>query len=568
METATKHYPAMSRDELLAEITDLNARIRAQDLTQAPAVHQDDVLVQQAQLVEVQHALEESRDRYADLFDFAPIAFLTVDRSGVIQDANLAAGALLDANRNRLPGFPLVAYVADRDRRSFLQHMSRCRTVDDTVETRLHLRGLGENERIVDVVGRRATRGARDVWHTCLVDVTASERADTERRAMELDQLRLRHEEKSSRSDAESKNRFLAVLSHELRTPLTPILLRLGALEARGAIPEELREPMALVRRNIEVEARLIDDLLDTTQIAHGTLHVERRCVDVHEVLENLLATATTELQAATLELRVGLAASERHVQGDALRLRQVFWHLLGNAQRHTPAGGRITVTTRNPKPGCLVVRVEDTGTGIEPGLIGRIFEPFEQAQGATRSGLGLGLAISRGIVDAHHGRIRAVGDGQPRGATFEVELDTIAPLAEDVAQQSSVEPNAPGLRILVVEDHPDSAESLRELLSMYGHDVTLAATFSDASGHRGERYDLLITDIGLPDGNGLDLRSVLVQNDDTPTIALSGYGSPQDVQKSRAAGFDRHLTKPVSVDDLMHAIDDLTRPRAAAAHA
>jgi PAS domain S-box-containing protein len=562
----------MSRDELLAEIVAVDDALggshRVRDLVQELRVHQEELQVQQTELVEAQRALEDSRDRYADLFDFAPIAFLTVDRSGVVEEANLAAGSLLGAQRDRLPGFPFVVYVAERDRRTFLAHLSTCRRTEQTVQTRLHLRSRDGSEHLVDVVSRPAARpGGREVWHTCLVDVTASEHAEAERRSMEIERLRMQHEEEALRSASETKDRFLAVLSHELRTPLTPILLKLGALEARGAIPDELREPLGLVRRNIEVEARLIDDLLDTTRIVHGKLHMEQICVDVHELLQSLAATVSGELDAAAITLHVDLGAQEFHVRGDALRLRQVFWNLLNNAQRHTPRGGAITVSTTNPKSGCLQVRVADTGSGIEPCLLGRIFEPFEQAEGALRTGLGLGLAISKGIVDAHHGRIRVQSDGPQRGATFEVEIDTIASPAEEAAQvESGARQNGAGLRILLVEDHADSAESLCELLAMYGHDVTIAACFAEAAQRRGERYDVLITDIGLPDGDGLDLHRVLVQDDATRTIALSGYGSAQDVERSRNAGFDRHLTKPVRVDDLLRAIEDLTQRRARAA--
>ena len=576
MDKATKLYSAMSRDELLAEILATEAALggqnRLHDLAEELRLHQEELRVQQTQLLEAQHALEESRDRYADLFDFAPIAFLTVDRSGVLQEANLAAGTLLEVNRDRLPGFPLVVYVAERDRRVFLEHLSLCRRKTETVQTRLHLRTRDGEERLVDVVSRPAARpGAREVWHTCLVDVTASEHAEAERRSIEIERLRMQHEEQAMRTASETKDRFLAVLSHELRTPLTPILLKLGALEARGAIPEDLREPLGLVRRNIEVEARLIDDLLDTTRIVHGKLHMAQECVDVHELLESLLGTVSSEIETAALELNVDLGAHEHHIRGDALRLRQVFWNLLSNAQRHTPRGGTITVATDNPKRGCLQVRVADTGSGIDGCLLGRIFEPFEQADGAMRTGLGLGLAISKGIVDAHHGRIRAHSEGPQRGATFEVQIDTIAsPVEEDAPLDTSGQQDGQGLRILLVEDHPDSAESLRELLAMYGYDVTLASCFSEAAAHRDEQYDVLITDIGLPDGDGVDLHRVLVHDDETRSIALSGYGSAQDVERSRSAGFDRHLTKPMRVDDLLRAIEDLThrRTRTAAAGA
>jgi signal transduction histidine kinase/ActR/RegA family two-component response regulator len=564
MDAAIKHYASMSRDQLLAEILAAEKAFggerRLHDVVQELEVHREEIQVQQAQILETQRALEESRDRYADLYDFAPIAFLTLDRSGVIHEANFAAAVLLDRERARLVGFPLLVYVADNDRRLFLDHLARCRRTEGTVQTRLHLRGHGDVERVlVDVVSRRATQPNADLlWHTCLVDVSASERADQERYAVEVERIRLQHEEQAMRAAAATKDRFLAVLSHELRTPLTPILIKLGALEARGAIPPELKEPIAVVRRNIEVEARLIDDLLDTTRIVHGKLHMEIGCVDVHALLGSLIDTAASEIQAAGIELRVDLAAEEHHVRGDALRLRQVFWNLLSNAQRHTPGSGSIQLTTRNEQPGLLTIRVTDTGSGIEASLLPRIFEPFEQADGEKRAGLGLGLAISRGIVEAHQGKIRAHSDGGTRGTTMEVELETVP--GPDVRTEPSAlaRRGHGGLRILLVEDHPDSAESLQELLGLVGHDVTLAPSFADAVSHRGEIYDLLISDIGLPDGDGLKLYDELRRDRTLRAIALSGYGSEQDIARSRRAGFHRHLTKPVGADDLLRTIDDV----------
>ena len=399
-------------------------------------------------------------------------------------------------------------------------------------------------------------------------EVTASKEAEAER-------SKLLEAEREARAEAEAANRlkdqFLATVSHELRTPLNSMtgwlhLLASGRLDATAA-----RDAVLRIKRNAETQARLIDDLLDTTRIVHGKLHMAQECVDVHELLESLLGTVSSEIETAALELNVDLGAHEHHIRGDALRLRQVFWNLLSNAQRHTPRGGTITVATDNPKRGCLQVRVADTGSGIDGCLLGRIFEPFEQADGAMRTGLGLGLAISKGIVDAHHGRIRAHSEGPQRGATFEVQIDTIAsPVEEDASLDTSGQQDGQGLRILLVEDHPDSAESLRELLAMYGYDVTLASCFSEAAAHRDEQYDVLITDIGLPDGDGVDLDRVLVHDDETRSIALSGYGSAQDVERSRSAGFDRHLTKPMRVDDLLRAIEDLThrRTRTAAAGA
>jgi PAS domain S-box-containing protein len=567
----SRHYATMSKEDLLAEIRLVQGFAGSDkplvDLVHELRVHQEEIRAQRAQLIEAQQALETSRDRYADLYDFAPIAFATLDRAGVICEANLATAALLDVERARLVGFPMLMYVAEPDRHTFLDHLDRCRGSADVVQTTLKLRNKSGTEILVSLVARLAQRsGAEPTWYTGVFDLTASERAEIDRRAMEVERLRLVHEEESLRAAAASKDRFLAMLSHELRTPLTPILFTLGSLEARDAVPPELREPIAIVRRNVQLEARLIDDLLDTTRIASGKLHIDYDVVDVHELLQNVVESSMTEARDAGIALELDLRARRYHVRGDGLRLRQVFWNLLGNSFRHTPRGGSIRVSSSNQRPGCLRVLVTDDGSGIEPRLLPRIFEPFEQGGGATRSGLGLGLAIARGVIQAHHGKIEAHSDGVGCGTTIEVQIDTVASSKRADAERSSRPVPAPGLRILLVEDHHDSAVSLCEILTLYGHTATIAESFSEALQHRGGAFDLLITDIGLPDGNGLDLLREL-KLEGGRSIALSGFGSERDLRAARDAGFDLHLTKPVDVDTLVQAINSLANDELAGGH-
>jgi PAS domain S-box-containing protein len=553
---AKRRYEDMSKAELLDEIRTVQQTVGMSgalvDIVHELQVHQEEVRAQQSQLLEAQHALEESRDRYADLYDFAPIGFVTLDPVGVIHEANLAAAALLGAERARLIGLPLLVHVVDRDRRLFLDHLNRCRTSSGTVQTKLSLRKKIGGEMRVTLVTRAS---AEPSWHTGIFDLTEGERAEVERRRLEGERLRLLREEESLRAAAATKDRFLAALSHELRTPLTPVLFTLASLEARETIPDDLREPLAMIRRNIEVETRLIDDLLDTTRIVHGKLHMEEKPVDVHAVLRSALEGIAHDAAATHLKVDLELHADEHHVLGDAVRLRQVVVNVLNNAIQHTPPGGSIMVASRNDRPGCLTVRITDTGSGIEPDQIERIFEPFEQVSGRERAGLGLGLAISKGIVDAHRGRIRARSDGPGHGATFEIDLDAIPDVDQRAEKRGDDSSAGRPLRVLLVEDHHDSALALCEILSLYGHNATLSESYSEALQHRGEAFDLLITDIGLPDGSGLDLLHDLDGEGRLRGITLSGYGSDTDIARSRAKGFDRHLTKPVQVDELLGAI-------------
>ncbi len=371
----------------------------------------------------------------------------------------------------------------------------------------------------------------------------------------------------------EAKDRFLATLSHELRTPLTPVLAVISNLETSDRLPAELRGEIAMVRRNIELEARLIDDLLDVTRISRGKLELQYQEVELRQVLEHAVRTSCgEELVAGRLRVVEELADGHR-LWADAPRLTQVFWNLLSNAVKFTPEGGTISVRSWTDAPGWLVVEIADTGIGIEPELLPRIFNAFEQGEprAATRfgTGLGLGLAISRAIVGYHGGVLEAHSEGPDRGATFRVRLP-LTPVPVSAAAAAS-EPNRPSdqamraLRILLVEDHVDTAEALAELLRLLGHEVTVAFTLSeglaaaeDVQSRGPGGIDLVVSDLGLPDGNGLDLMRELACRYGLKGIALSGYGMEEDLRRSREAGFERHLTKPINFQALQAVLREV----------
>ena len=358
----------------------------------------------------------------------------------------------------------------------------------------------------------------------------------------------------------EAKDRFLATLSHELRTPLTPVLAVTSGLEQDGRLPDDVRSSLAMVRRNVELEARLIDDLLDLTRITRGKLELHREMADVREILDHALQTVAAELEAKRLRLSAELADVDHRLWADAPRLTQVFWNLLHNAVKFTPAGGAVSVRSRREE-GAVAVDVSDSGIGIDPGVLPRIFDAFEQAdRRITRQfgGLGLGLAVSRAIVELHGGTLSAVSGGRGRGATFTVRLPVAsglppaAPAPED--PQSKV--RSPGsLHILLVEDHADTAEAMAELLRGFGHRVTVAGSVAEGLAAAGPGIDLVLSDLGLPDGSGLDLMRELKARHGLRGIALSGYGMEEDVRQSREAGFAKHMTKPVNIQALETAI-------------
>jgi two-component system CheB/CheR fusion protein len=382
-----------------------------------------------------------------------------------------------------------------------------------------------------------------------------------EERTAELaaSESRLREQAEKLEAANRAKDHFLAVLSHELRTPLTPVLTTVQILERRGDLPETLREPLAMIRRNVELEARLIDDLLDLTRIARGKLDLHFQPVDVHEGLEHVLEICGKDLLAKRIRVTTALTARRHVVLADPARFQQVLWNLVKNAIKFNAEGGQISLRTEDGPGGTVRIEVADTGVGIDPEVLPQIFDAFEQGgRDVTRAfgGLGLGLAISKALVDLHGGTITATSAGRDRGATFTLALDA-APQGVRPAHARGEEEAAAagaGLAILLVEDHADTRQAVAELLSLYGHTVTTAGSVAaalEAAG--GSPYDLVISDIGLPDGSGHDLlRSLKARSHrEVKAICLTGYGMEEDMRQSREAGFLAHLTKPVSLEEL-----------------
>ncbi|HZZ41348.1 MAG TPA: response regulator [Tepidisphaeraceae bacterium] len=383
------------------------------------------------------------------------------------------------------------------------------------------------------------------------VDITDRKRGD-----LELNQAKI-----AAESASRAKDHFLAVLSHELRTPLSPILTTIHLMELDESLPPAMREHIDIIRRNVELEARLIDDLLDLTRIARGKIQLHSAVVDLHRLVADTIEICAADIRGKRQEILLELHAEQTSVSGDSARLQQVLWNLVKNAVKFTPVGGKIGLRTSNVN-GQLEIQVRDSGIGIEASEMTRIFNAFEQAdQRVTRQygGLGLGLSIAKALVEMHNGSLACESEGAGRGSTFKVLLP-IVPAADPPRKTLPALSEKAGLRILLVEDHADTARAMSSLLKMRGHKVEHATSVNSALGLADkQRFDLLISDIGLPDGSGMDVvRQKTMQN--VPSIALTGYGSDEDVARCRAAGFDHHLTKPVSFDKLEAAIKQLAK--------
>jgi len=376
---------------------------------------------------------------------------------------------------------------------------------------------------------------------------------------------RIEEELQQQKSVVETANRtkdhFLAMLSHELRTPLTPVISTLESLETERAQTEDTKSALAMIRRNIELETQLIDDLLDVTRIARDKMQLRFVPVDAHPAISNVVEICRAEVQSKRLHVHLNLRANTHHVAADTAKFQQIIWNLLKNAVKFTPDDGEIAISSSNAAPDVLTISVCDTGIGMEPEVMQRIFDPFEQGNRSFErrfGGLGLGLAISKSLAQAHSGTLTAQSDGRDRGSTFILSMQTLSPAeVATVPRKISSEASQQGLKILLVDDHQDTCAALEKLLVRRGHLV--AATHNVRSALEAavrNKFDLLISDIALPDGSGMDLMMQMRAISNVPGIAISGFGNNSDIERSLHAGFSEHLTKPIKLENLEAAIE------------
>lgn len=394
----------------------------------------------------------------------------------------------------------------------------------------------------------------------------------TEQKQVEAQRERLLQQEQAAREAAETANRikdeFLAVLSHELRTPLNPILgwsklLQQGKLDAT-----KTTTALATIERNAQLQAQLIDDLLDISRILQGKLSLEQTSVDLRMVIASALETVRLAAETKSLHIETVVPADIRTVTGDAGRLQQVVWNLLSNAVKFTPSAGQITVALTQTDTH-VQIQVIDTGKGINPEFLPYVFEHFRQEDGATTrkfGGLGLGLAIARQIVELHGGQISVASSGEDQGATFTVRLPLLESqgIGELGRETNTLLPPHPltGLQVLVVDDEPDSREIVVFVLKQAGANVTSVASGIEAL-QAVERFtpQLIVSDIGMPEMDGYMLLQQMRAIEATrhiPAIALTAYAGEVDYRQALAAGFQRHVTKPIDPEVLVRAIVSL----------
>jgi len=378
------------------------------------------------------------------------------------------------------------------------------------------------------------------------------------------------NKQKQAKIEAEIRTQrgadFMALLSHELRTPLTPVLMTATALKEDENIPAEVREQFEMMERNIAIEVRMIDDLLDITSVQYKKLQLITQPCDAHSLIGSAIEIVRDAADAKNISIERDFSAKRTGIMADPARFQQIIWNLLRNAIKFTPHGGHILISTRDQEDNWLHIEVTDTGIGMEAKDLDKIFLPLEQLEIVRErryGGLGLGLAIVRSMVELHGGKTSAKSEGPDRGATFIVEFPGATAPPPDFAGispiQSSSLPSGPPLRLLLVDDHPSTLLAVSTLLTRDGHKVITASTVTAALAPASvNTFDLLISDLGLPDGTGNQLMEELRDKYGLQGIAMSGYGTEADIERSLESGFAVHLVKPVPMAELRRVLAQL----------
>jgi CheY-like chemotaxis protein len=364
-----------------------------------------------------------------------------------------------------------------------------------------------------------------------------------------------------------SKNEFLAILAHELRNPLAPIRNAVQILNREGALAPESQWAVSAIERQVRQLARLIDDLVDVARITSNRLELRKERVDLAAVLRLAVETSSMLLKAGGQEFTVALPEESVYLDADPLRLAQAVSNLLSNAAKYTEYGGRIWLIAER-RGGEAVITVRDTGVGISPAMLSHIFEMFtrgEQSQGRTLGGLGIGLTLVKRLVEMHGGTVAAESAGQDMGSTFVIRLPAAeSSLGQPPTAEGSLPSGASSLRVLVVDDNRDAADSLAMLLRITGNEIRTTYDGLEALQVAGDfRPEVVLLDIGLPKIDGHEVAQRLRREpwgQRICLIAVTGWSDESDRARSRAAGFDHHLVKPLDTGHLAKLLDSLER--------
>jgi PAS domain S-box-containing protein len=524
---------------LIAEIDDLRSRIElAEEALRAIRANEVDALVVGLEGAPKVRTLSGADQCYRTFVESMRQGAATVSPDGTILYCNRYFCDILRTSATSATGTSIFSYVQPSDE-GLLRTMLWEAMATPTGNARFAMRS--EDGKPVSAVLTATPLAAEGINHVCLVMTDLTE-----------------HEARlAAEAASQAKDRFLAALSHELRTPLMPAYMSVAAMENDESLPASVREQLTSVRRNLELETRLIDDMLDLSRIINGKLRLRLEPLSLHDLIHRVEEILRSDLRQKALRLELDLAANDT-VEGDPSRLQQVLWNLLKNAIKFSSEGAKITIRTSNLDAQSIALEVIDQGVGIDPRLMPKIFNAFEQGDPALirgQSGLGLGLSIAKPIVEAHGGTISASSDGAGKGAIFTMVLPrcTTAKVPTNrIGNGRDGQSQQRSLRVLLVEDHVETARLLGKLLEQFGHAVALAGDAKTALDLADKNpYDILVSDIGLPDANGYDLMKQIKSRFGLPGVALTGYGMDEDLQRSHEAGFADHVVKPVDAIQL-----------------
>jgi PAS domain S-box-containing protein len=492
-------------------------------------------------LKETEALLSESEANLRAIFDNVLDAIIKINDQGIIESVNAAAENIFGFSVNELSGSPI----------------SRLLPKLDWNEGRLTHPGSGNEKQMIGI--RRELEGIKKEGSSFPVDLGISEITGphhcfiitvhdiTERKQTEI----------ALQQADRRKNEFLAMLGHELRNPLAPIRNAVQVLKAQSATNPTLDWCRKIIDRQVSHMALLLDDLLDVARIMQDKIVLKMDCFDFSEIIDSAIETVHPLVEARKQELVVSRPDMPMWVQGDRVRLTQALSNLLNNAAKYTDEGGKIALKTIQEADD-LVITVQDNGSGITPEILPHVFELFIQAESSlarSQGGLGVGLTLTRRLVEMHGGTVSASSAGDQQGSEFVIRLPLSNAPSLMQAPQPEAAPSPAKLRILLIDDNADASESLALLLQLEGHEVDTANRgLKGIEKAQAFRPQIVLLDIGLPDISGYEVAKRLRELPETRQaflVAISGYGQSEDLEQSKSAGFDRHLLKPVDPSHL-----------------
>ncbi len=526
--------------------------------------------LERRQLKRAEESLRQTDDMLRAVVDASPVAIITLSLDYRVLTWNKTAEEIYGWKSFEIlhQSLPLIPESYQSAFRGCVERVLQNQTLKN-----LEFRHLRKDGSEVDINVSLAPIHDPDGSSSCLimtaVDITLSKQIEAERKVL------LQREQKA-RADAEKasriKDEFLAIVSHELRTPLNAILGWTKLISSGRIKPDRFEQALEVIDRNATLQAQLIEDLLDISRIIRGKLDLDLNLVDLAKLIRDTVETLALAAEAKSINVELNLDKNVKGIIGDSNRLSQILWNLLSNAIKFTPSGGSVEINLKEVNS-TAQIQVSDTGIGINSEFLPVIFEYFRQVDGSStrlKGGLGLGLAISRNLVEAHGGTIVAESAGEGQGTTFTVILPINSnhnnvqalPELEDISGQLQ------GIKALIVDDEPDARELLAFILEEQGAEVELAGSAKEALTKFGDFLpDILLSDIGMPEEDGLSLLRKVRQlpkhrGGEVAAIAITAFATQEDCQSCLDAGFQKHLSKPFDADELINIVTNLINAR------